>query len=320
MTSVKMKQLPFPFQPMETKPDALDRLDIQFQWGNYGIRVLRCHLTSFQPGRSVAFHHHSEYEFHFIPRGKGMVILQDQPYDLQEGMFYLTGPQVEHYQEASTTVAMDELCLHIEFEKLFAMDAVPAHYWGSRLEIFEADACIKQLGLLPLRPTSDHYNAMQWFLTAYQAGSGKQIGYYSTIHQSIIQILLRSVSNYEMVESPLSFPARDMSIHRYLLATQFIVDNYSRPISLEDVADKISISGRQLQRIFVEQSGHSFSKYLEDLRISHVRQDLANSEASVQEIALRHGFANSNYLYYVFRKRFGMTPNQFRSTKRGNRI
>lgn len=311
-----MKLPPFPFQVMETKPDALDRLDIQFQWGNYGIRVLRCHLTSFPPGRSIAFHHHSEYEFHFIPRGKGIVIIQDQPFDLQEGMFYLTGPQVEHYQEASKTEAMDELCLHIEVEKLFDKDEVPAQYWGNRMEIFEADACMMQLDLLPLRPTADHHNAMRWFLSAYQAWSGKHIGYYSTIHQSIIQILLRSVSNYEMIESPLSFPARDMSAHRYLLATQFIVDNYSRPISLEDVADKISISGRQLQRIFIEQSGHSFSKYLEDLRISHVCQDLVNSDAPIQQIALRHGFANSNYLFYVFRKRVGVTPNQFRNAKR----
>ncbi|MDB5053012.1 MAG: AraC-type DNA-binding protein [Bacilli bacterium] len=310
-----MKQLPFPFQVMETKPDALDRLDIQFQWGNYGIRVLRCHLLSFQPGRIISFHHHSEYEFHFIPRGKGMVIMKDQPYELQEGMFYLTGPQVEHYQEADQNEAMDELCLHIDVVKLFEKEVVPEQYWGNRSEIFEADACIRKLDLLPLYPTSDRYHAMQWFLTAYQAWSGKNLGYYSTIHQAVIQILLRSVRNYEVDETPFEFPTRDMSMHRYLLATQFIVDNYSRPISLEDVADKISVSGRQLQRIFLEHAGLSFSKYLEDLRISHVCHDLVNSKASVQQIALQHGFANSNYLFYVFRKRFEMTPNQYRMSR-----
>jgi len=108
MSSFKIERALFPFQDMETKPDALDRLDIQFQWGNYGINVLRCHLTSFPSARVVQLHHHSEYEFHFIPRGKGKVIMKDTPYALREGLFYLTGPNVEHYQEADPIESMED--------------------------------------------------------------------------------------------------------------------------------------------------------------------------------------------------------------------
>ncbi len=313
MSSGKAGRPPFLFQMMEAKPDALDRLDIRFQWGNYGIRVLRCHLTSFPPGKSIAFHHHSEYEFHFIPRGRGRVILKDQSYDLHEGMVYVTGPQLEHYQESAHDEAMDELCLHLEATKLFDSNEIPQQYWGNHLDIMEADACFKQLEQLPHRPTLDHRHAMPWFLTAYRSWSGMKLGYNSTIHHAIVQILLRTVQAYDMEEVPLELPSRDMNTHRYVLASQFIADNYSRPITLEDVANKLSISERQLQRIFAERSGLSFSKYLEDLRLSHVCQDLMNSSESVQGIALKHGFMSSNYLYYVFRKRFGMTPGQYRS-------
>jgi AraC-like DNA-binding protein/mannose-6-phosphate isomerase-like protein (cupin superfamily) len=300
---------------MEAKPDALDRLDIRFQWGNYGIRVLRCHLTSFAPGKTIAFHHHSEYEFHFIPRGRGKVILKDQCYDLHEGMVYLTGPQVEHYQESDANEAMDELCLHLEAVKLFESDDIPHHYWGNQLDVLEADSCFKQLDQLPLRPAIDHRNAMPWFLNAYRSWSGKKLGYHTSIHQAIIQILLRTVQAYELEESPIEFPSRDMNIHRYVLASQFIADNYSRPITLADVANKLSISERQLQRIFAERLGLSFTKYLEDLRLSHVCQELINGSGSVQDIALQHGFTSSNYLFYVFRRRFGMTPSQYRIQK-----
>jgi AraC-like DNA-binding protein/mannose-6-phosphate isomerase-like protein (cupin superfamily) len=314
MSLNKLERAPFPYQIMEEKPDALDRLDIQFQWGNYGIRVLRCHLVVFPPGKIIPFHQHSEYEFHFIPRGKGMVILRDEPYPLQAGMFYLTGPGVEHYQESNSLEAMEELCLHLEVHKLFDSDNIPEHYWGNRHEILEADSCIRQLDLLPLRPSADHYNAMQSFLAAYRAWSGDKLGVYSTIQQAVIQILLKSVQAYEMNINLLAIAPRDMNMHRFLLATQFMVDNYARPLSLADVADKLSISSRQLQRVFVEKSGYSFSKYLEDLRLSHVSEDLINSETSVQSIAVQHGFTSSNYLYYVFRKRYGMTPNQYRLT------
>jgi AraC-like DNA-binding protein/mannose-6-phosphate isomerase-like protein (cupin superfamily) len=316
MSLYKMERAPFPYQLMETKPDALDRLDIEFQWGNYGIRVLRCHLTSFPPGKVIPFHQHSEYEFHFIPRGKGKVILRDESFTLQAGMFYLTGPGVEHYQEADSVEAMEELCLHMEIVKLFEMDEVPEHYWGSRHEIAEADSCMRQLDLLPLRPAADHNHAMPWFLEAYRAWYGDKLGVYSTIYQAVTQILLRTVQAYDFPVDSVKIPSRDMNLHRFLLATQFMADNYARPLSLEDVADKLTISGRQLQRIFLEKSGFSFTKYLEDLRLSHVSHELVNNEASVQDIALRHGFTSSNYLYYVFRKRYGMTPNQFRMINR----
>jgi AraC-like DNA-binding protein/mannose-6-phosphate isomerase-like protein (cupin superfamily) len=316
MSLYKVERAPFPYQIMETKADALDRLDIQFQWGNYGFRLLRCHLVCFPPGKVVSFHQHSDYEFHFIPRGKGKVILKDQVFALQPGMVYLTGPGLEHYQEADSIEAMEELCLQIEAVKLFESDLVPEYYWGNRNDILEADSCMKQLDHLPHFPTLDHYNAMPWFLEAYRAWSGDKLGVYSTIHQAIIQILLRTVQAYDITRDSFKIPSRDMNMHRFLLATQFMADNYARPLSLEDVAEKLSISGRQLQRVFLEKSGFSFSRYLEDLRLAHVSRELKESETSVQDIALQHGFTSSNYLYYVFRKRYGMTPNQYRLTNR----
>src|SRR5579859_5450861 len=68
---------PLRFQPMQKDPYALDRLDIRFQWGRYGIQVLRCHLNSFEAGSTIPAHKHREYEFHFIAWGQGSVMLSD---------------------------------------------------------------------------------------------------------------------------------------------------------------------------------------------------------------------------------------------------
>lgn len=80
----------YPYEKMLERQDLLERLDIAMVWGHYEIRVMRFHLTSFPAGRVVDFHNHAEFEFHFIPRGKGKVILDDQTHALSEGMLYLT--------------------------------------------------------------------------------------------------------------------------------------------------------------------------------------------------------------------------------------
>lgn len=308
---------PFLFLPMQDEPGALDRLDLRFRWGRYGIQMLRCHLTSFDPGYVIPAHKHCDYEFHFIPRGKGTVTLDEGAFPLHAGMFYLTGPQVMHRQEADQWEAMYELCLHIDIVALTDVSEASADaYWGEQWEVGEADECVRQLNAMPATPTLDQYNAMSWFLVAYRAWHDREPGAYTTIRQSIIQILLRAARAHNITRSVTALPARDMNAYRYRLATQYIRDNYARPLTLEEVADGLNICGRQLQRIFDEHAGEPFSGYLERYRLAQVCQALARTDQSVAHIAGAHGFSSGSYLHYVFKKRLGRTPAQYREQQR----
>ncbi|BFT70252.1 helix-turn-helix domain-containing protein [Paenibacillus sp. P36] len=313
---------PFYFEPMLENPTALDRLDLRFRWGSYGIRVLRCHLTSFPAGTVIDFHHHSEFEFHYIPSGKGKVILDGVTHPLQEGMLYVTAPGVLHRQEADEHEKMDELCLHVDFVRLEGSpldgDAgSESQAWGEAWEIAEADACIKQLGELPHLPAFDRQEAMKCFLVAFEAWRDNQLGQYTIIKQSIIQMLLRTIGAYKADHQGLDLPARDMKSYRYQLAVQFIEDNFRRPLTLEGVAERLQISSRQLQRIFKEQANISFSEYLEQVRLKHVCTELLQTTMTLEKIAEKSGFASSNYLHYVFKKAHGVTPNRYRERLHG---
>ncbi|MCP1311179.1 AraC family transcriptional regulator [Paenibacillus tyrfis] len=302
---------PYPFELMLENPTALDRLEVEFKWGRYGIRMLNFHHTSFAPGRIVHFHKHSDFEFHFIPRGKGKVILGSEPYSLQEGQMYLTGPGLLHYQEADAFEAMDELCLHIDIQKLEAEETADSEAWGARWEQAEAEACIRRLEQLPPRPMADKYKAMECFMTAYRAWYENQPGVLTVIKQSIIQVLLRMTRAYDDTPQR-DLPSRDMKNYRYQLAAQFIKDNYMAPLTLEVVAERVQVSPRQLQRIFREQTGGTFSEYIEHVRLAQICKELAESELTIDQIAFQNGFSSANYLHYVFKKKLGTTPMQYR--------
>ena len=303
----------FPYAVMRERQDALERLDIRVRWGRYDIRVLRFHLTSFPPGRVVEFHKHDEFEFHFIPRGKGKVVMETEEYALREGMFYLTGPGLMHYQEADASEAMDELCLHVDI----AARDVPneAADAADRLEIAEADDCIGKLRTLPHVPAHDLHDAMRHFLEAYQACSDGSAGLYTTIKQHVVQILLKAARAYDGGGTRLTLPSRDMKAYRYRLAMQYIRANYAGTVTLAGVAEKLNISTRQLQRIFKDMRGNaSFSGILEEVRLEAVCKKLAETDLPVERIAVSEGFSNGNYLHAVFRKRFGMTPSAYRKS------
>lgn len=305
----------FPYAAMQERQDSLERLDLRVHWGQFEIRVLRFHLTTFPPGKIVSFHKHAEFEFHFIPRGKGTVIMEDEPYALREGMFYLTGPNVLHYQEADPNEAMDELCLHVDIINLAEQEADLGRGLPSidPWEAAEARDCIEQLRLLPLKPTMDTHRAMPYFLEAYQASQHKFAGLYTTIKHCIIQILLRAVRAYESEPMEAELPSRDMKAYRYQLALEYIHANSSGEVVLEDVAEKLHISSRQLQRIFKEQAGgRSFSEVLENVRLEAVCRRLVETNWPIDKIAVHEGFSSGSYLHTVFRKRYGYTPSTYR--------
>ncbi|WP_314587561.1 helix-turn-helix domain-containing protein [Paenibacillus terrigena] len=302
----------FPYEVMRDRQDALERLDLSITWGNYEIRVLRFHLTSFAPGKIVSFHKHAEFEFHFIPRGKGSVILVDEPYTLREGMFYLTGPDVLHYQEADPRESMEELCLHVDIVERDE-DSLLADSLINPWEVDEARDCVEKLRQLPLKPTMDIYRAMPYFLDAYQATAQRYNGVYTTIKQCIVQILLRAVRAYYSEPNEAELPFRDMKAYRYQLALEYIQTNSTGQLVLSDVADKLHISSRQLQRILKEQGdGRSFSEIVEDVRLNAVCRRLVETTMPIEDIALKEGFSNGSYLHTVFRKRYAMTPSLYR--------
>ncbi|MEC0124974.1 AraC family transcriptional regulator [Paenibacillus pabuli] len=302
----------YPFEKMLERQDILERLDVSILWGHYEIRVLRFHLTSFPAGRVVDFHNHAEFEFHFIPRGKGKVILGDEMHPLSEGMLYLTGPGLVHYQEADSQEAMDELCLHVDIIEHPREGVDP---W----EAAESEETIEKLRTLPLAPVHDYHRAMNCFLEAYEACDRKLIGYYTSIKQQVISILLKTVRAYDIGGNRAEAPVRDMSVYRYDYAIQYMEANHPTAVTLENVAEKLHISSRQLQRIFYQvQPEMPFSRVLEDIRLRAVCRNLEESNVSIEQIALASGFTNANYLHAVFRKRLGMTPSAFRKMKQPN--
>lgn len=318
MSGGKSTSRPFPYARMEMRQEALDRLDLKLRFGDYGIRVLRCHLARFPGGHIIPYHQHSEYEFHFIAAGKGEVVIGQERFKLREGLFYLTGPGVVHQQWSDPEEPMDELCLHCEIIPL--EDGVNSRGgWGEELERQEAARAVEALRNAPLRPVADKHEAMACFLRAYRLWEEQPSGFYTLVTQEMRQILLRAANSLspELEAGGRSeVPRRDMGIHRLELAKQYMRDNAFRPITVDEVAEAVGISTRQLQRLFAQVNEQSFRDELEQLRLAQVCHELLTGDKPIEDIAIECGFVTPNYLYPVFKKRYGVTPAEYRKQTR----
>ena len=96
--------------------------------------------------------------------------------------------------------------------------------------------------------------------------------------------------------------------------------HYQENPTLLQMSKMINISEGHLSRLFHSQLGISYSKYLNNLKIEHVKILLLKTDKSIMDIALNTGYCNSEYLSVNFKKNTGMTPKDFRIQRKNCHI
>lgn len=94
-------------------------------------------------------------------------------------------------------------------------------------------------------------------------------------------------------------------------ALEYIENNYSSQITLEQLADSASMSPKYFCRFFFEMTHKTPIDYLNHQRIEHACFQLATTDLSVTDIALNCGFNDLSYFIKTFRRYKGVTPGKY---------
>lgn len=86
-------------------------------------------------------------------------------------------------------------------------------------------------------------------------------------------------------------------------------------LGLANAAQAFGISEVYLSQFFKEQTGENFSNYMERKRMSHARELLRTTSLTIDEIAGRVGYFNTNTFYKAFKRIEGISPGAFRGGK-----
>ena len=95
-------------------------------------------------------------------------------------------------------------------------------------------------------------------------------------------------------------------------AERFIWGNYTRKISLKEVADESGLSVPYFSTIFKDEMGENFSSYLNRLRIEKAAAMLLETEYPINNISAVCGFEDQSWFSKIFRMYTGMNPWKYR--------
>jgi AraC family transcriptional regulator len=94
-----------------------------------------------------------------------------------------------------------------------------------------------------------------------------------------------------------------------LLAARF-----DQPLSLSQIAREVGASAYHLCRIFRAETSLTLHQYLNQLRIRHGLGMVGESAMLLSRVAVDLGFAHHSHFTSSFRREFGVTPSQLRSS------
>lgn len=95
-------------------------------------------------------------------------------------------------------------------------------------------------------------------------------------------------------------------------ACQYIQDNLSKDISLEEIAKQVEISPFYFSKLFKEEIGENFIDYITLNRLQQAKKMLQDRSLSIKEISVDCGYSDPNYFSKLFKRIVGLTPTEFR--------
>lgn len=101
---------------------------------------------------------------------------------------------------------------------------------------------------------------------------------------------------------------------------KYVLKNYHRNISLDEVAALTNFTPQSFCRFFKNRTKKSFIQFLNEIRIGQVCRKLSEEDWSIAEIAYSCGFQNLSNFNRFFKEIVGKTPKEYRSEMQLNMI
>lgn len=131
--------------------------------------------------------------------------------------------------------------------------------------------------------------------------------------QKALRILLVDDADRANAAQPLP-PGEAPASHPIVKRAMLLMEQHvGRQLSLTELAMRLNISVRQLERLFKEHTDTSPHRYARSLRLRTAAWLLGHSRRSIADIAMNCGFADASHLGREFRATFGMPPSAWRA-------
>lgn len=250
-------------------------------------------------------HYHEEYELNYIENGKGVRrIIGNHIHEIDDLELVLVGPNLQHGWFGELPPGQNVFEITLQFHKdLFEEKLLQRNQLNFIRQMFEKS----QRGILFSRETISQIAPR--IKALHQKHSFESVlELFSILNDLSTSPNMLSLSDPTFVNNQ----SQSFKSRRIETALDYMRQNFSRPISLSDVARLVHMTEPAFSRFFKERAGINFIDSLTDIRLGHASRLLVDTTQTIGEIAFHSGFNNISNFNRIFKKRKNITPKDYR--------
>lgn len=152
------------------------------------------------------------------------------------------------------------------------------------------------------------------FNKIYMEYHHRRKGFLALIRAYVIELIIKIFR--EMENDSRGISIRQMKIVDATL--KYLHENYSKPLSVEELASNSFFSKEYLGRVFKNATGKTVTAMLQKIRVEEACALLSSTDRIISDIAAGCGFNDMKFFYNTFRKHTGMTPGEYRQKHAGS--
>ena len=167
--------------------------------------------------------------------------------------------------------------------------------------------------MLPLSPVlqgmaSEELDAL--FKAAHKANHNKSSEYTKGAVMGYIAVILTKIMPSLELQ-----PKNELANNIEYTLIRYCAENYTKPITLNEIAKKFGYTPGYFTRIFNEKYKTSFTSFINSLRVEEAKSLLKKSD-NITEVAFACGFSSIRNFNRVFKQKVGKTPYEYRKAKK----
>ena len=230
------------------------------------------------------------YILHYVINGRGIYSLNGKRFQVKAGESFLIYPNMQ-----------------INY---WADQKDPWEYCWAGFDGADARILMDAAGYSPdkpvIRPGSPE-KMHRMLMDIYQCRGQK-------IHQLIsMTARLYNLLAYLIEDAARNSPVQTsrIGLNHVQQACDFIANNYSRQITIEDIASHANVSRSQLYRVFIRHISVSPLQYLREFRLREACNIMQQNPEPIKNIAYAVGFEDPLYFSALFKRMTGETPSEY---------
>lgn len=256
---------------------------------------------------SVPAHWHEEMEIIYIKKGQGLVTVDFRTYRVNADSIVLILPGQLHSIEQFNDERMEYENIIFNLNMLIpkAMDSCSQDF----IQPFLHGKITVPTVFTPVYP---YYKDVVAPIDACdEICKTKPQGYELFIKSKLFEFLFILDNRCRnLTRAPKDHKALD----KMKIILKYVENHYTERITIAEIAQEVDFSESHFMRYFKSTMGTSFIEYLKEYRLTMAARLLQSSESSVLEVATGVGFDNLSYFNRAFKKRYHVTPSQFRKS------